>query len=249
MSRMIWVVLGKIIKTFYIKARIEGLNKVLRGTNAVVVANHLGSFGPLAMMSPLTDKLYPWVVHEVTDLKTCAAYIRRDFVERELKLRSFVSRELSLIIGRICVRLMNDLKAIPVYRRSRDVLKTFEISLGYLKSKKALLVFPENNESKRSDELCLLNTGFIRLARWLYDTTHRVLTFYPVAINKKVRRIRVGQPIRFDPSNSYGEERIRIKEHLERSISGMYRALEREKAEAAAAHQPHRRHKVHEQAA
>ena len=249
MSRIIWIVLGKIIKAFYIKAHIEGIHKVLRGTNAVVVANHLGSFGPLALMSSLTDQLYPWVVHEVTNLKTCAAYIRRDFVERELKLRSFVGRELSRVIGRICVRLMSDLKAIPVYRRSRDVMKTFQISLGYLKSKKALLVFPENDESKRSEELCLLNTGFIRLARWLYNTTHRVLTFYPVAVNKKVRGIRVGDPISFDPGNPYGEERIRIKEYLERSISGMYRALEREKREADSCAHEHRKHKVREQAA
>jgi 1-acyl-sn-glycerol-3-phosphate acyltransferase len=234
MGDVFWMTLAKIIKVFYVKARIEGIQKVLNSTNAVVVANHLGSFGPLALMTSLTHKLYPWVVQEVTNLKDCAAYIRRDFVEKELKLRSFASRELSRLIGRICVRLMNYLRAIPVYGRSREIHKTFEISLSYLKSRKALLVFPENDESKKRDDLCLLNTGFIRMARWLYDTTHKVLSFYPVAINKKVREIRVGDPIRFDPDAPFGEERMRIKEYLERSISGMYRAMEKDQREGTA---------------
>jgi 1-acyl-sn-glycerol-3-phosphate acyltransferase len=249
MSNLIWTVLAKVIRVFYIKAHIEGVQNVFQSANAVVVANHLGSFGPLALMSSLTHKLYPWVVQEVTNLKDCAAYIRKDFVEKELKLRSFLGRELSRIIGRICVRLMTYLKAIPVYGRSREIYKTFEISLSYLKSKRALLVFPENDESKRQDDLCMLNTGFIRMAKWLYESSHKVLTFYPVAINKKVRGIRVGEPIRFDPSAPYGEERMRIKEYLERSISRMYRALEQENGEAAAAKHPHKGHKIREQAA
>jgi 1-acyl-sn-glycerol-3-phosphate acyltransferase len=249
MSDVIWKLVAKIIKVFYIKAHIDGVQKVLKSTNAVVVANHLGSFGPLAMMTSLIHKLYPWVIQEVTNLRDCAAYIREDFVEKELKLRSFVGRELSRIIGRICVKLMTDLKAIPVYNRSREIYKTFEISLAYLKSKKALLVFPENDESKKQDDLCMLNTGFIRMAQWLYDTTQKVLTFYPVAINKKVRAIRVGKPIHFDPTAPFGEERMRIKEYLERSISGMYRALERENREATASKHPPKAHKIREQAA
>jgi 1-acyl-sn-glycerol-3-phosphate acyltransferase len=249
MSSVIWTLVAKIIKVFYVKAHIEGLQKVLDRSNVVVVANHLGSFGPLALMSSLTHKLYPWVVQEVTNLKDCAAYIRQDFVEKELKLRSFVSLELARIIGRICVRLMNYLMAIPVYRKSREIFKTFEISLTYLKSKRPLLVFPENDESKKQDDLCMIDTGFIRMARWLYDTTQKVLTFYPVAVNKKARAIRVGDPIRFNPDAPFGEERMRIKEYLEQSISGMYQDLEQEKGRKRPVHHPHKAHRVREQAA
>jgi 1-acyl-sn-glycerol-3-phosphate acyltransferase len=244
-----WTLLAKLIRVFYVKAHVEGIKKILNGRNVVVVANHLGSFGPLALMCSLTHNLYPWVVHEVTNLKDCAAYVRRDFVEKELKLRSFAGRGLSRLIGRLCVRLMHYLKAVPVYSGGRRILRTFEISLAYLKSGRALLVFPENDESKKRDELCMLNTGFIRLARRLYDATHRVLTFYPVAVNKKARGIRVGKPIRFDPGSPYSQERRRIKEHLERSIRSMYRALEREKAEARAARRLAKAPKVRDQAA
>ncbi len=249
MSKAVYTLLAKIIKVFYVKAHIRGIQQVLENANAVVVANHLGSFGPLALMTSLTHKLYPWVVHEVTNLKDCAAYIRRDFVEKELKLRSFMGRELSRLIGRICVHLMSYLKAVPVYSKSRQILKTFEISLSYLKSGKNLLIFPENDESKDQNDLCILNTGFIRLARWLYETTHKILTFYPVAINKNVRGIRVGEPVCFNPDAPYGEERMRIKEQLERSISSMYQALENEGTSTKQAAHPIKAHKTGEQAA
>jgi hypothetical protein len=249
MSSAVYTLLAKIIKVFYVKAHIRGVQQALGKANAVVVANHLGSFGPLALMSSLTHKLYPWVVQEVTNLKDCAAYIRRDFVGKELKLRSFVGRELSRLIGRICVNLMSYLKAVPVYRQSRELIKTFEISLAYLNSGKTLLVFPENDESKKQDDICMLDTGFIRLARWLYERTHKILSFYPVAVNKNVRGIRVGEPVRFNPDAPYGEERIRIKEQLERSISSMYRAMEREGAGTRQAVKPAKVHRIREQAA
>ena len=249
MGGAVYTLLAKIIKVFYVKAHIRGIQQALGNANAVVVANHLGSFGPLALMTSLIHKLYPWVIQEVTNIKDCAAYIRQDFVEKELKLRSFVGRELSRLIGRICVQLMSYLKAIPVYRTSRQLVKTFEISLSYLKSGKTLLIFPENDESKKRDDICMLDTGFIRLAWWLYETTHKILSFYPVAVNKNVRRIRVGEPVRFNPDTPYGEERIRIKEQLERSISSMYRAMEREGAGTRQAVQPAKVHRTREQAA
>jgi 1-acyl-sn-glycerol-3-phosphate acyltransferase len=249
MSRVVYTLLAKIIKVFYVKAHVQGMKKVLASANAVVVANHLGSFGPLALMSSLTHKLHPWVIQEVTNLKDCAAYIRRDFVEKELKLKSFAGRELSRLIGRICVHLMDYIKAIPVYGKSRKILKTFNISLAYLKSRKNLLIFPENEESKQREDLCILNAGFIRLARWLYDTTHRILTFYPVAINKNVRGIRVGEPVRYNPEAPYAEERRRIKEHLERSISSMYQALEQEGLRAEVVKRPEKAHRARSRAA
>jgi len=226
----VYALLAKLLKVFYVNARIQGIQRALRDTNAVLVANHLGSFGPIALMSSLIHRLYPWVVHEVTSLQECAAYIQRDFVEKELKLRSFAGREVSRLIGRVCVHLMAYLQAIPVYGKSREIARTFAISLACLESRKPLLIFPENDESKQQPGLCRLNTGFIRLARWLYDSSRRVLTFYPVAVNRKVRAIRVGEPVRFNPDTPYREERRRIQEHLERSIAGMYRQLEEEQA-------------------
>ncbi|MEE9306057.1 MAG: hypothetical protein V3V57_00865 [Spirochaetia bacterium] len=70
-------------------------------------------------------------------------------------------------------------KAIPVYRKNRELIKTFEISISYLKSGKTLLVFPENDESKKRDDLCMLNTGFIRLESWPGGCMKQPIKFLP----------------------------------------------------------------------
>jgi 1-acyl-sn-glycerol-3-phosphate acyltransferase len=226
MRTAIYTVLARLIRIFYVKTRIPHVETHLRKAYSIFVANHLGSFGPLTLMSALLHRLQPWVTHEVTELRECAAYVRKDFVEKELKMRSFLGQELSRVIGRICVDLMRFLKAIPVYQQGRKLFRTLELSVACLKAGRGLLIFPENDESKMQDDLCLLNTGFIRVAQWLYSRTQKIATFYPVAVHKRARAVRIGQPVRFDPTAPYGEERIRIKRELEHSIRGMYREME-----------------------
>jgi 1-acyl-sn-glycerol-3-phosphate acyltransferase len=228
MSAAIFAIIGRVIRAFYVRMRISGMQKALKKTYSICVANHLGSFGPLAVMSTLLGRLHPWVIAEVTDLKRCAAYIREDFVEKELKLRSLLAREVSRIIGRICVDLMRCLEAIPVDNRGKKMIRTLELSIACLRRGRPLLIFPENDESKQHDDICKINTGFIRVAKWLYDHTRDIAVFYPIAINKKVRRARVGPPVRFNPAAPFGEERVRIKEALERSITEMYLTMEQE---------------------
>jgi 1-acyl-sn-glycerol-3-phosphate acyltransferase len=229
MSAAIFALIGRIIRAFYVRTRIPGIQQALKRTCSICVANHLGSFGPLAVMSTLFGRLHPWVIAEVTDLKKCAAYLRKDFVEKELKLRSLLAREVSTIIGRICVSLMRCLQAIPVYRQGGKMIRTFELSIAYLRQGRPLLIFPESDESKERSDVCSINTGFIRVAKSLYDHTRDIAVFYPIAINKNVRGARVGPPIRFNPDVPFGEERVRIKQELERSITEMYLSMERER--------------------
>lgn len=228
MSTRIFALIGRIIRTFYVRMRIPGLERALRHGASICVANHLGSFGPLAVMSNVFGRLHPWVIAEVTDIERCGAYIRKDFVEKELRLRSFLARELSGIIGRVCVRLMRCLRAIPVHRQGSEVLRTLEMSVACLRQGRPLLVFPEDDQSKQRGRLCGLNTGFIRVARRLYERTRQIAVFYPIAIRKWPRGARVGAPVTFDPKAPFGEERVRIKRELERSIRRMYRSIELE---------------------
>ena len=61
--------LTKIIRVFVVKSRIEGLQKLFGRPCMICVANHLGSFGPMAIMSTFRTMLYPWVIHQVTDIR------------------------------------------------------------------------------------------------------------------------------------------------------------------------------------
>jgi len=233
-SKGVFNLLSAILRTFFIKSRFIGFQQSMK-EYSVCIANHLGSFGPVALMSSLSrvnEKLHPWVIHEVTDLRKCAAYLRKDFVEKELKLRSVLAERVSRVLSRICVDLMTTIHAIPVYKRRQDIHKTFERSVVDLESGSTLLIFPENDESKRNDDIFRLNSGFIRVAKWVFERTHKRVRFYPIAINPYARAVQIGKPVLFNPRAPFGEEKRRIKQELERRITAMYRELARQHDQA-----------------
>jgi hypothetical protein len=93
---------------------------------------------------------------------------------------------------------MRDVQAIPVYAASRRIRDTLERSLELLLKGKNLLVFPENKERPINEVLGDFSTGFLALARLYYQKTRKAICFLPVAVNQRVKGIRIGRPIRFD---------------------------------------------------
>jgi 1-acyl-sn-glycerol-3-phosphate acyltransferase len=220
----------KLFKQLILKLRIRGWGNAFRylsrGDPLILVSNHIGSYGPLSLVTSLPLKLYPWVTHEVTELQKVAKRLQDEFTELELKLRPPLSVWLARIIGRVCVLLMRDLGAIPVYAKSRRIRDTLERSLELLLKGKNILVFPEDKERPLNEVLGEFSTGFLALARLYYQRTRKAISFLPVAVNQKVRGIQIGKPIRFRSGRPFHEEKRRLKRELEQAIYSMYYCLE-----------------------
>ena len=230
--------LCKLFQRLVLKLRLRGWGQAFRqlssGEPLIVVSNHIGSYGPLSIISSLPLRAYPWVAHEVTELGNVARRLQREFTELELKLRPPASVWLARLIGRICVFIMHDLQAIPVYAASRRIRDTFERSLELLLKGKNILVFPENKERPINEVLGDFSTGFLAMARLYYQKTRKAIRFLPVAVNQKVKGIRIGRPIRFDAGLPFAQEKRRLKRELEDSIYSMYYDLEAELGAASA---------------
>jgi hypothetical protein len=177
-------------------------------------------------MSSIPLKLHPWVTHEITDIRECSDYIQKAFTEAELRWKSPLSRYFSRIIGRLCVSLMRGIEAIPVYRRSRRIRNTLQKTLLALEAGMHILIFPENPEQKIDDGLCRFNSGFVSLVRHFHRRTNRIVPFIPVAVNRKVKTIKIGKPIYFDTKLPFLKEKYRLVRELEEKIFSMYHSLE-----------------------
>lgn len=218
----------KVVRLLLFNSRLRGTRKLLRDEPVIMVANHVGSFGPVTVIASLPIRTYPWVAHEVTDIKTAAARIQAEFLEQELHLRPPLSTYLAKVIGRVCVALMRDIGAIPVYAKSRRIRSTMHCSLALLEEGKNILVFAEDSSKKFNDVLNELRTGFIHVAKLYYEKTRKAIQFLPIAVNRKVRGIRIGTPIRFDASLPFPRERQRLKSELQSTLYALYRELENE---------------------
>jgi 1-acyl-sn-glycerol-3-phosphate acyltransferase len=216
----------KLLRRLFFNARLGGIKYLSTDEPVILVANHAGAFGPVSVITSMPVRMFPWVAHEVTDLKTAAPRIQAEFFEDELRLKPPLSAYLGRLIGRVCVALMKDIGAIPVYQKSKEIKSTVMRSLSLLLQGKSILVFAEDSTRKINDVLCEFCTGFIHVARLYYQATMKAIQFLPVAVNRKAGRILVGAPIRFDATNPFAREKQRIKRELEDSVYSLYKELE-----------------------
>ncbi len=218
----------KVLRFLVVRARVLGLANLRGSRIRILVSNHVGSFGPLSVITSLPVELYPWVIHDTTDPHAAADRIRREFIEGELHLRPPLSTWLSRVVGRIAAAIMRDIGAVPVYQYSRRIAATVQRSLELMLRGKTLLVFPEDSTRPLNAAICEFCTGFIHLAKLFYEKTKSVVEFLPVAVNEKRRRIIVGKPIEFDVCVPFPAEKARLKRELEQTITELYRQADAE---------------------
>lgn len=227
--------LYKVIRCLFFPSRLHGAGNISAEEPVILVANHAGSFGPVSVITSVPKRMRPWVAHEVTDLRTVAKRIQIDFLEQELHLRPPMSAWLARLIGRICVALMKDIGAIPVYSQSKRIRSTVQESLRLMEEGKNILVFAEDSKRPLNEAICEFCTGFIHLAKLYYEKTRKAVQFIPVAVNRKVRGILVGAPIRFNAENPFPREKARLKWELEHTVYALYQELENDAQLARAA--------------
>jgi hypothetical protein len=216
----------KAVRHLFFRAHIRGRGNLRSEEPVIMVANHVGSFGPVSVITSLPVRLYPWVAHEVTDLKTVAARIQREFLELELHLKPPLSAWLGRVVGRVCVALMKDIGAIPVYQKSKKITTTVLQSLSLLEQGKNILVFAEDSTRKINDSLSEFCTGFLHVAKLYYQRTRKAVQFLPVAVNRRVGAIMIGRPIRFDAAKPFSVEKKRLKTELESTVYALYQQIE-----------------------
>jgi len=215
----------KAVRFLFFRASIHGRKNLRSEGPIIMVSNHVGSFGPVSLITSMPVRMYPWVAYEVTDLKTVASRIQQEFLEQELHLRPPLSVWLGKVVGRICVAIMKDIGAVPVYQKSKKIALTVMQSLSLLEQGKSLLVFAEDSTRKINDTMCEFCTGFIHVARLYYQRTRRAIQFLPVAVNRKIGAIQIGVPIRFDGQKPFSVEKKRLKAELERTVYSLYEQL------------------------
>lgn len=190
----------------------------------VIIANHMGSIGPVGICSCLPMRLYPWVLGTTVDPVKGPENVRTDFVEKILHLEQPESEAVARAICKISIPLLLGLGCIPVPGTHQEQETTFQRSLELLKQGKVLLIVPEDPQGEPVDPLTGIRPfkhGFSRIGELYYGEMGERLPFYPVAIHEE-GLVLVGAPIYYNPHNPARTERIRVTSLLEQTIKRMY---------------------------
>jgi hypothetical protein len=213
-----------ILEAFMWDGALVGGEKLQQGPG-VIVANHMGSIGPVGICSSLPMRLYPWVLGSTVDPVLAPENVRTDFVEKVLHLEPPESEPVARAICKISIPLLLGLGCIPVPDDREGQEVTFQRSLDLLKQGKFLLIVPENPKGEPIDPITGIRPfkhGFLRIGELFYRETGERLPFYPVAIHEEGLVI-VGDPDTYTPLNEARVERFRMVNLLEQAIKGMHR--------------------------
>jgi hypothetical protein len=211
-----------LLETFMWDGELVGGENLQDGP-AVIVANHMGSVGPVGLCSSIPMRLYPWVLGTTVDKVKGPEQVRKDFVEKVFKLKPPLSETIARGICKISTPLLLSLGCIPVPDTHQEQEATFQVSMELLKQGKFLLIVPEDPKAD-PDPLTGIKPfkrGFLRLGELYAQETHQRLQFYPVCIHEAGWVI-VNKPIAYNPLNDPKLERFRMVDLLEHTIKTMH---------------------------
>jgi 1-acyl-sn-glycerol-3-phosphate acyltransferase len=203
---------------------------------AVFIANHIDATGPIGTACSIPLHLHTWVIGDMMDKDLAPVWLQADFTERQLHLKPPLSRWVARALCRLAIPLFYSFGCIPVYRGDYERMQeTLQMSMDVLRKGEFLLIFPEDNRMP-TDPLTRMQPfqrTFVRLGEMYHATTGNRLPFYPVAVHPK-GVVQVGTPVVYNPLNSVGVERHRMKDMMEDIVQGMYLRLDGQNGEVGA---------------
>lgn len=210
------------VRFFYGKMEVVGLENLPKN-NAVLVGNHTQMNGPIAGELFLPQHCYTWCAGQMMNLKEVPDYAFTDFWSQKPKWTHPFYKLLSYLIAPLAVYLFNHARTVAVYRDMR-IMSTFKETIRLLKDGADILIFPEKDE-KYNNILYKFQENFIDIAKLYYKKTGIALTFVPMYIAPKLKKMYIGRGIVFNADNPIEEERKRISSYLADEITDIARSL------------------------
>ena len=211
-------IIRRAVDLVYPEMELVGLEQLPKEP-CVVVGNHSQIHGPIVTEERLPFDHYTWCAWQMMDKKEVSDYAYRDFWWDKPRAVQWLYWLASRIIKYPAVYIMTHAHTIPVYHDSR-CLTTFRRSLEKLQGGFHLVIFPECRR-EYNNILYDFQDRFIDLARMYYNKTGKRLSFVPMYLAPKLKKIVFGQGIVFDPDAPKDAERRRIKQALMDSITSM----------------------------
>lgn len=215
-------VLFRIIKWFvklvYPEIQVEG-GENLPDEPAIIVGNHCQMNGPIVGELYVPGAPYIWCAGEMMHLKDVPEYAFRDFWSQKPKWTHPGYRLLSYIIAPLSVCIFNNARTIGVYHDAR-ILSTFKSTVKTLQAGKSVVIFPEH-DVKRNHIIYDFQDKYIDIAKLYYKKTGKELSFVPMYIAPKLKKLCLGEPVRFSAAAPMDTERRRISEYLMDEITAI----------------------------
>lgn len=211
-----------IVKTCYPKIEVAG-EENLPEEPVIFVGNHSQMNGPITAELYTPGVHYVWCAGEMMDRKEVPAYAFQDFWSGKPKWTHPFYKLLSHLIAPLAECVFNNAHTIGVYHDTR-ILSTFKMTVKRLAEGANVVIFPEHNVP-HNHIINDFQKRFIDVAKLYHKRTGKAVSFVPMYIAPKLKKMYLGKPVRFSPDEPLEEERIRICNYLMEEITSIARSL------------------------
>ena len=207
------------VRAVYPKIKVVG-EENLPPEPVVYVGNHSQMNGPIACELYTPGEHYIWCAGEMMDKKEVPAYAYQDFWSEKPKAVRWFYKLLSYIIAPLSQLVFTNANTIGVYHDAK-IITTFKKTVTALQEGASVVIFPEHHVP-RNNIICEFQDRFIDVAKLYYKRTGKRLSFVAMSINRKEKYLRFGEPIVFDPTVPFAQEKERITEALLQELRDDY---------------------------
>lgn len=223
-TSLAYKIIKGLVRLFYPRIEIVG-EENLSAEPCIVVGNHSQMNGPIACELYFPGKRRIWCAGEMMHASEVAEYAYRDFWSEKPGWSRWFWKGLAHLIVPLSVCVFNNANTVPVYHDSR-LLTTFRTSLKELEQGSSMIIFPEH-AVPHNNIVCDFQDKFVDLARMYHKKTGKALSFVPIYLAPKLKKIFIGEATVFDPSAPIKEERARVCGCLMDSITALAAAQPR----------------------
>lgn len=209
-------IIRALVRLFYGNMEVVGLENLPDG-QAVIVGNHSQLNGPIAAELFMQDNCYIWCAGQMMKMKEVPEYAFTDFWSQKPKWIQPFYKVMSYLVAPLSVCIFNNARTIAVYRDMR-IMSTFKDTIKLLQKGANILIFPEKDE-KMNHILYQFQENFIDIAKLYHKKTGVELTFVPMYIAPKLKKMYIGQGIRYQSGQSMDDEKKRISAYLSEEIT------------------------------
>lgn len=220
----VYRVLKAAVRAFYPRMEVAGLEN-LPEEPALIVGNHAQMHGPIACELYFPGNRYTWCAGQMMRLKEVPGYAYEDFWSGKPKHSRWLYKLLSYLIAPLSVLIFNNARTVAVYKDSR-LISTFRDTVSRLQEGASVIIFPEH-DVPRNHIISDFQDKFVDIAKIYHKRTGVELSFVPMYIAPRLKKMYLGKPIRFCAANPIREERKRICDHLMAEITETACALPR----------------------
>jgi len=215
-------VIRKTVELCYPKITVEGMEK-LPDEPVILVGNHSQLHGPIACELYFPDRFYTWCAGQMMHLKDVPEYAYEDFWSQKPAYVRWFFKLAAYVIAPLSVVIFNNARTIAVYRDNR-ILNTFRETIARLQDGCNVVIFPEHDVTY-NHILYDFQDRFIDIAKLYYRRSGKRVCFVPLYIAPNLKKMYIGDAVRYDPEIPAEEERRRICRTLMDAITDLACAL------------------------